>query len=258
MKMLWKVLTHLLTQKLTLHSNIIRTKMYSFSESSSLYTLCGRGCADVFMVPMFSDNYGYILVDRSTNNCLTIDPAQPEVIKNVIENLGLKHVNLLCTHKHNDHAGGNVQMKKWYPDLQVIATQYEAIPGITSPVGDGDTFKFGDFTIEVIYTPCHTKGHVCYLIRKIIDNQDDGPPILFCGDTLFVGGCGRFFEGTGKEMLNNMDRLSMLPSNTLVFCAHEYTLSNYKFLNSLDPIRVQSKYEWVQNQREANKPTVPR
>lgn len=231
----------------------------------SVYSVCNRACADVYMVPMFTDNYGYILVDRSTNLAVTVDPAEPEKVIQHVENLNLNYNSLLCTHKHSDHAGGNEFMKRRFPDLKIIATKYEPIPGVTEPAGDCDIFTVGNLKIETIYTPCHTKGHVCFLVTKntneSIESIEDIPqqniPILFCGDTLFVGGCGRFFEGTATEMLHNMDRLSQLPPETLVFCAHEYTQSNYNFLHSLDPINLKDKYESILRLRSENIPTVP-
>jgi len=228
------------------------------SAYKSSFTKFDAGCADVYLVPMFSDNYGYIFCDKGTNLSGCVDPAQPDVIQDTIKHLDLNNEILLCTHKHADHAGGNLYMKDWLPDLKIIATKYEPIPGVTIPAGDGDIFHLGNLTIETIYTPCHTKGHVVYLVRKIVDGVDEGSPLLFCGDTLFVGGCGRFFEGTPDEMLQNMDKLSELPSDTLVFCAHEYTLSNFNFLHSVDPHRVSSKLDWVTSQREKNLPTIPR
>lgn len=212
---------------------------------------------------MFTDNYGYIFVDRDTNLAGTVDPAEPEAVIKRIESLNVNYQSLLCTHKHNDHAGGNELMKQRFPDLNIIGTKYEHIPAVTAPAGDGDIFTLGNLKIETIYTPCHTKGHVCYLITKENVPGDtttsgiDNTPILFSGDTLFVGGCGRFFEGTATDMLQNMDRLAQLPPETLVFCAHEYTQSNYNFLYSLDPINMKEKFDSILHLRSQGIPTIP-
>ena len=218
-----------------------------------------HACADVYLVPMFSDNYGFVMVDRDTNSSACVDPAQPDVVIKCIEDVGVNNRLLLCTHKHNDHAGGNEAMKTWNPAISVIGTSYEFIPGLTHPASEGDIFTLGSLKIQTLYTPCHTKGHVCYYVTHNAPRDElTSRPILFCGDTLFVGGCGRFFEGTARDMLQNMDRLSQLPDETVVFCAHEYTMSNYRFLQSIDANRISAKLASLQSLRDVNLPTVPR
>jgi len=229
----------------------------SSSPSASSIFRFDRGCADVFLIPMFKDNYGFVLVDRATKLSACIDPAQPERIIDFIEENNLKNDVVLCTHKHNDHAGGNLAMQVWNPNIKIIATNYETIPGRNVPANDGDVFTLGSLKIETLYTPCHTVGHVCFLVTNPALSPPQ-PPILFCGDTLFVGGCGRFFEGTANDMVRNMNRLAALPDETFVFCAHEYTLSNYDFLRSIDPRGVSARYEEVKGLRARNLPTIPR
>lgn len=218
--------------------------------------------ATVHSVPMFSDNYGHIIISPgiiSKNNkpvAAVVDPGDGHVIHRAVEELGLDLELILCTHKHADHVGGNEYLVSKYPDVRVFGPSYESIPAITDPVSDGQTFQFGErLNVQVIYTPCHTSGHIVYYITDTADANKS--PILFCGDTLFVGGCGRFFEGTADEMLNNMNKFSTLPVNTQVYCAHEYTESNFKFLSSVDPAKCLQRYEQIREMRSKSQATVP-
>ncbi len=215
--------------------------------------------ADVHLVPMFSDNYGYLIVDPATKTAVTVDPGDGEAILTASRELGLTLTTVLCTHKHGDHVGGNDFLKQNIPNLEIIGTKYEDIPAVTKPVGDGEEFSlFRDrLRVRTIFTPCHTAGHVLYYISNA-DQCDEAAkiPMLFSGDTLFVGGCGRFFEGTAAQMLENMDKIASLPLDTLVFCAHEYTESNYKFLAHVDP-SLQEKYDKIRLIRANGLPTIP-
>lgn len=213
--------------------------------------------AEVIMVPMFRDNYGYLLIDPGSNSVACVDPGDGEAISKAVADLGLNLSTLLCTHKHSDHVGGNLYLKNQFPNLNIVATKYEEIPGATTLVGDGDVFHFGDLQIRTFYTPCHTKGHVLYLVERKTPHPQYNRPILFSGDTLFAGGCGRFFEGTANEMQHNMEVIAQLPPDTQIYCAHEYTESNYKFLASIDPELCQVKYEEIQAIRRAGRPTLP-
>lgn len=229
-------------------------------------------CADVLLVPMFADNYGHILVDRATNSAACIDPgvsrtytlkrnsltgsespAEPGPVARRLAELKVDLKMLLITHKHNDHVGGNEYFASAFPGLTVYGPKYEPIPHLTHPVGDGDEFTLGSLNVRVIHTPCHTKGHVAYLVTGAADTS----PVLFPGDTLFVGGCGRFFEGTATDMLANMDAFASLPLDTTFYCAHEYTEANYKFLASVDPEVCGEKYKEVQQTRSRGLATVP-
>lgn len=212
--------------------------------------------ARVHMFPMFQDNYGYLIVEPGSNRAACVDPGDGEAVLEACRQLDLELTAAWCTHKHSDHVGGTGDLKSALPHIDIVATRYETVPFATRAVGDGDVFRFDDLTIRTIYAPCHTKGHVLYFVDK--DGRDSSQqPILFSGDTLFVGGCGRFFEGTAAEMLSNMNTIATLPANTQVFCGHEYTESNYRFLNSVDPVTCGARYAEAKALRAAGRSTVP-
>lgn len=229
-------------------------------------------------MPMFTDNYGLLLVDeldqdpllaadssvaRRKRSAACVDPGDGDAILRAVEALDLDLKVLLCTHKHADHIGGNAILRKSLPSLHIIGTAYEEIPEVDTKAKDGDIFHFGGLEIETIHAPCHTKGHVLYFVRRSpsasLPSTAPTTPILFSGDTLFVGGCGRFFEGTASDMLKNMDRIASLPAETHVFCAHEYTESNLRFLVSVDGGNEAcvNMFDEVKEKRSRNVPTLP-
>lgn len=227
------------------------TKMSNFNvwKGSS-----SNSVADVYMFPMLQDNYGYLLVDPNTKKVACIDPGDGPAVLNALDKLKFPLDLIICTHKHSDHIGGNSLLKSNFPDVKIISGAYDNIPETDIFLNDNDEYNFGSLKIKVIHAPCHTKGHVLYYIPTSTPSE---LPILFSGDTLFVGGCGRFFEGTAAEMLENMDKISSLPISTQVFCAHEYTESNFKFLAHIDPEKTLQKYEDIKVLRKDKNPTVP-
>jgi hydroxyacylglutathione hydrolase len=221
----------------------------------------GISSVGIHSVPILSDNYSYLIVDSSTGIGACVDPGDAlPIIKKVSEiqkksPFQLKFI--LATHKHGDHMEGILELKERYPDMEVIGTGYEKIPGLTKEVFADDTFQIGNFHARTMYTPCHTSGHVCFHV------QNSTVSLLFSGDTLFLGGCGRFFEGSPLQMLENMDQFLRLPSSTQIYCGHEYTLSNMKFLQHLYSdhpalLKVANEYmKKYENLRRENLPTIP-
>jgi hydroxyacylglutathione hydrolase len=189
-------------------------------------------------------------------NFIFTDPGEPVAALAGLETIDCSVDMLLCTHKHDDHAGGNVAFANKYPGLPVISTKHEPIPAATQLVDEGDELSLGNLHIKVMYVPCHTAGHVAFVISGKGEHSSLAS-ILCCGDTLFVGGCGRFFEGTADQMLNNMDRFAQLRPDTLVCCAHEYTESNFRFLRSVDAGRCDERYNEIVSIRSNGEPTVP-
>lgn len=192
----------------------------------------------VTAVPLNSDNYGFVVVDEASKELLIIDVSgQPDEIMRAIaaeeESMGTKlnFTRILSTHHHWDHSGGNDKMKEYVPGVKIYGGRIDNCEGTTHSVEDGEDINdFGtNIRIKCIWTPGHTKGHICYYFE-----QGD-QRMVFTGDILFIAGVGKFFEGTAAEVYPGLEKLKALPDDTLVYCAHEYTLSNYKFALSIDP-----------------------
>eukprot|EP00922_Rhytidocystis_sp_ex-Travisia-forbesii_P051286 GHVS01076126.1.p1 GENE.GHVS01076126.1~~GHVS01076126.1.p1 ORF type:complete len:253 (-),score=20.35 GHVS01076126.1:198-956(-) len=190
-----------------------------------------------------------------------VDPAEPDKVLEVAASLGLSLELLLCTHHHFDHSGGNRKMIASIAGLKVVCSDYEHVDGCTVRVKHKDKLEFSDSVeITIWHAPCHTSGHVLYHLTLKGGQQADGAPVLFSGDTLFVGGCGRFMEGTASQMVHALyDVVGNLAHNTLVFCGHEYTVDNLRFALSVDPNNraLQQKYNWAKEQRGKDLPTLP-
>eukprot|EP01027_Heterolobosea_sp_BB2_P000557 GEZU01000800.1.p1 GENE.GEZU01000800.1~~GEZU01000800.1.p1 ORF type:complete len:318 (-),score=89.35 GEZU01000800.1:105-1058(-) len=211
----------------------------------------------VLQVPILSDNYSYIIVDEDTNEAAIVDPAEPKKVIDVVNKHGFKLTKVLTTHKHWDHAGGNNEIANTYPNLDIIGSKMEQIPASTISVVEGDKFKIGNHEVEVLFTPCHTRGHILYLVKGNKDKNE--PDHLFCGDTLFVGGCGRFFEGDGSQMYKNMSKIAQLKPDTKVYPGHEYTVKNLEFALTIEPDNqaLKDKYAWAKAKRANNESTIP-
>lgn len=184
-------------------------------------------------VALNSDNYGYIVANADTNECAFVDVSgQPEQMIRELNNFpGYSLTAVFTTHRHSDHAGGNSVIAQAFPGIPIYGGTIDNVESCTHFVNDGDQIKFGsNINVTCIHTPGHTMGHISFYFV-----QDD-MKVVFTGDTLFVGGAGKFFEGTGADMYPSLyDKLGKLPLDTLVYCGHEYTLSNYRFALSLEP-----------------------
>eukprot|EP01098_Paradermamoeba_levis_P012123 TRINITY_DN5248_c0_g1_i1.p1 TRINITY_DN5248_c0_g1~~TRINITY_DN5248_c0_g1_i1.p1 ORF type:complete len:259 (-),score=79.56 TRINITY_DN5248_c0_g1_i1:127-903(-) len=210
----------------------------------------------VVVVPILSDNFSYFLIDEANGVAAVVDPAEPTKVYEEAQKLKLKVTTILTTHHHWDHAGGNEQFFSLIsdPNLVVVGGD-DRIPALNKKVTGGDKFKVGSIEVKVLFTPCHTSGHVLYYVE-----HPNSSPVLFTGDTLFIGGCGRFFEGTPSQMFSALiEVVSALPKNTQIYCGHEYTIKNLQFALTLEPQNkaLKDKLEWATNQRKNGHPTVP-
>lgn len=180
-------------------------------------------------LPAFADNYIWMLHDG--RSAIVVDPGDAAPVAAALAAQGLALAGILVTHHHPDHVGGIETLR---PQLQgvVHGPARERIPAPFTPVEDGDTVSLMGCDFEVIDVPGHTAGHIAYLAKDVGDGHG---PVLFCGDTLFSGGCGRLFEGTPAQMHASLGRLAALPGDTRVCCAHEYTLSNLRFAAAVEP-----------------------
>lgn len=164
----------------------------------------------------------------------------------------------MCIHDfYRDHAGGNEKIKQLVPGIKVYGSDIDNVKGCTHKLEDEDHLVLGaDINILALLTPCHTKGHTSYYVTR----GEEADPAVFTGDTLFVGGCGKFFEGTAEEMYDSLCiTLGSLPRQTRVFCGHEYTEKNLRFALTVEPEnqKLLQKLSWAQNQRQARLPTIP-
>jgi hydroxyacylglutathione hydrolase len=207
----------------------------------------------IYRLPVLQDNYIFLLVNPETRSAAVVDPAIAEPVLEECERLQLQLVAILNTHHHYDHVGGNKRLLHYFPQAQVYGGVLDQgrIPGQTVALQAGDELKVMGERAEVLFVPGHTRAHLAYYFP---DSQD-----LFCGDTLFAGGCGRLFEGTPTDMLRSLSQLRSLPVNTQVWCAHEYTLKNLEFALTVDPDNqdLQARWKEVQKARSQGEATVP-
>lgn len=178
-------------------------------------------------LPAFSDNYIWALHDGQ--RALVVDPGESSGVLAWLAREGLRLDTILITHHHADHTGGVAELRR-STGARVIGPAKETMPEPLQRVGGGETIEALGLRFEVIDVPGHTAGHVAFYAASM-----DGAPLVFCGDTLFSGGCGRLFEGTPAQMLASLGRLAALPDNTRVCCTHEYTLSNLAFARAIEP-----------------------
>lgn len=199
-------------------------------------------------IPAFQDNYIWVLNDE-TGRCLIVDPGEAAPVLKAIEANRWQPEAILLTHHHNDHVGGVAELHRRFPNLIVYGPEETRNKGTTKIVADGDRINILEHEFHVFSTPGHTSGHVCFY----------SAPWLFCGDTLFSGGCGRLFEGTAAQMYQSLQRINTLPEDTLICCAHEYTLSNMKFALSVLPhdVFINEYYREVNELRVKNQMTLP-
>ncbi len=182
---------------------------------------------ELLALPAFADNYIWMLHDG--REALVVDPGQAMPVIRALQAHRLKLTGILVTHHHGDHVGGLAELQH-HLHGSVHAPATEDIPGPHTAVSGGGAVHWNGLDFDVIDVPGHTRGHIAYYCPDL-----RGEPVLFCGDTLFSGGCGRLFEGTPAQMLQSVSRLGELPGRTRVCCAHEYTLGNLKFALAVEP-----------------------
>lgn len=212
----------------------------------------------IYRLNALSDNYIFLLHDAAAQTAAVVDPAEAQPVLRQLADLGAELVAILNTHHHSDHVGGNRQLLQRFPKATVYgsAVDCDRIPGQQMFLRAGDTVSFAGRTAQVLFVPGHTRGHIAYYFPPLAPETTGD---LFCGDTLFAGGCGRLFEGTPAQMLESLSKLRALPDQTRVWCAHEYTLKNLKFALTVDRENpaLQTRYQQVQTARQRQAATVP-
>ncbi len=205
---------------------------------------------NVYIIKCLVDNFSYVLVNKE-NDAIIIDPSESKPIINFAEKNNLNVKYILNTHHHDDHIGGNLELKKKFR-LKIIgyAKDKHRIPGIDIEVENKQVLKIIDLEFKTYHVPGHTKGHVCFYFF----NEDT----IFTGDTLFSLGCGRIFEGTYKQMFESLKIIKSLPLKTKIYCGHEYTYSNAKFCEKFDKsYRLKKKIKSIEDCVKNGIPTIP-
>lgn len=203
-----------------------------------------------YALPAFTDNYIWAM--RQENRLYVVDPGDAEVVKQHAIDQGLTVTGILVTHKHYDHIGGIQALVNCYK-CNVYGPNCADIPQVTHKLSAGDKLEIEDYHFQILNLPGHTLEHIGY----VGDNGQD--KVLFVGDTLFAGGCGRMFEGSYPEYLETLDKLKTLPENTKVYCAHEYTEANLTFACQVEPLNpsLRLRYQAVQAMRKQHQITLP-
>ncbi|TMS36012.1 hypothetical protein L596_003283 [Steinernema carpocapsae] len=206
-------------------------------------------------IPALEDNYMYLIKDTKSGKAAIVDPVDVEKVMEVVKAENVQLTAALITHHHWDHAGGTKKLAEAMgAEFPIYGFSDGRIESLNHATEDQKSFKIGELDVTSLHTPCHTTGHICYYVR------DAKEKAVFTGDTLFVAGCGKFFEGSATEMNRALNVvLAGLPDETKVYCGHEYTVSNLLFAKSVDGdnTKVTEKLRWAQKLRAEHKPTVP-
>lgn len=201
-------------------------------------------------ISAFEDNYIWLIQDEKRRFATIVDPGDEDPVIDHLESHNIQPIAILITHHHGDHTGGVTELVNRY-QIPVYGPAGERIPALTQPLSEGDNVILEqiDTTLNVMDVPGHTRGHIAYY----------GHDALFCGDTLFTGGCGRLFEGTFEQMHRALSRFAALPEETRVYCAHEYTQANLKFALVAEPenSELQQRVAETDRLRSDDLATVP-
>lgn len=205
---------------------------------------------DALPIPAFTDNYIWLIHDDRNHHVVIVDPGDAGPVLQALERRAMQPVAILITHHHGDHVGGIRQLLQHY-DVPVYGPAQEHIPGLTHALREGDGIELEPLgaRFTVLDVPGHTAGHIAFY----------GHDMLFCGDTLFTGGCGKLFEGTPAQMHASLSKIAAPPAHTRVYCAHEYTLANLGFAALVEPGNdaLHARIVRTRRQRATGSPTVP-
>ena len=219
-------------------------------------------------IPAFDDNYIWCVYHSVSKQALVVDPGEAQPVLDFLQQRQLNLSHILITHHHYDHVNGLALLKSHY-HAQVYGPHNPFINGIDHYLKAGDRIELLNSSFEVLEVPGHTLDHIAYFSPDLnssdlkstgLKNTDQpNQPRVFCGDTLFAGGCGRIFEGDPAMLQQSLAQLAKLPAETLVYCAHEYTLANLAFAQALEPSNsaLQARIAADSSKRQAGQPTVP-
>jgi hydroxyacylglutathione hydrolase len=252
----------------------------------------------IYRIPVLQNNYIFLLHDPTQAIAAVVDPAEAQPVLQLLERLQASLTVIFNTHHHLDHVGANRTLLQRFPQALVYGGDQERgrIPGQTHELRGGDRITFANHQAKVLFVPGHTRAHIAYYFPpiappeprdsatdfsafsatsgegscpkgnpKMLPSSTQSVPLargsgdLFCGDTLFAGGCGRLSEGTPSQMVNSLAQIRQLPDNTRIWCAHEYTLKNLEFALTIDPDNhpLQQRFKQVVVARQQHHPTIP-
>lgn len=205
-------------------------------------------------IEAFDDNYIWLITEPHSDLCVVVDPGNADVVLQQLEKQRLKLAAIFITHHHHDHTGGVQQLvanAEKTQQFKIYGPSLEAQSVVTNKLNQGDTVNVDgmDLQFKILAVPGHTLGHIAFYDSISV----------FCGDTLFAGGCGRMFEGTPEQMHDSLTKLASLPATTNVYCAHEYTLANLAFAQAVEPnnVTIEARIDFCRQQRLLNMPTIP-
>lgn len=199
-------------------------------------------------IPVLKDNYAWVIYNKSYH-CIIVDPGQSDIIIQFIEKNKLIPIAILLTHNHSDHVNGIKEIKKRYSKISIFSPRDVKKNKLNKTITKYNKIRILNKEILNFHTPGHTSEHVAYYIK----------PYMFCGDTLFSGGCGRVYNKQYLKLFNSIKLISSFPRETLLCCGHEYTLSNIIFSMSILPNdkNIQMYYKKIKQIISSNKPTLP-
>lgn len=207
--------------------------------------------SQIHIIPTLEDNYTYVI--EADNKAILVDCGEAAPVIAFLKEKSLQPTDILITHHHWDHIDGLPALKTAYPDIKIYGPEkdHDRIPQLETGLTDTQKFQIGDFSIECIETPGHTKNHLCFYLPEL--------NATFTGDALFSMGCGQLFEGTYDDLFFSMQKLKSLPDSTQIYCGHEYTLTNARFSLSVEPDNqdILNRKAEVETLRQKNLPTLP-
>ena len=204
---------------------------------------------NILPLPAFTDNYIWLIEENG--KATVVDPGDAEVVNHCLKEKNLELENILITHHHYDHTGGVEKLRESY-ECNVYGPCDSPFNGVEIKLKENDEIQIHDTKFKIIEVPGHTLDHIAYYSEE--------QSTLFCGDTLFSGGCGRIFEGTPNQMYESLSKLSVLDLSTIIYCTHEYTQSNLNFAIEVEPgndnlVEYKNNIDMKRSKNEISLPT---